>query len=242
MIRSAGIAGYRRRRRVKTTKPDPAAQKVPDLLGRVSPRPEPNTKYVGDISYLPLAIGANLYLATVIDCCSRRVAGWAIAEHMRTELVERCAQSRRRSVGRSGQCRIPTDHGSHTPQRISRNSAWSWRSARALVTRSPNRSPRPSNASVLQDDRCWSNAATAAARSSGGWSARPPTDNIRTAAISAPPTTKPSTHPLRCPKSPNPKPRVRSPGSRPGSPGGTDRVSHTPTKNYTTSLYPTSRT
>lgn len=146
VIRSAGIAGYRRRRRVKTTKPDPAAQKVPDLLGRVSPRPEPNTKYVGDISYLPLAIGANLYLATVIDCCSRRVAGWAIAEHMRTELVERCAQSRRRSVGRSGQCRIPTDHGSHTPQRISRNSAWSWRSARALVTRSPNRSTRPSNA------------------------------------------------------------------------------------------------
>ena len=29
-----------------------------------------------------------MYLATVIDCCSRRVAGWAIAEHMRTELVE----------------------------------------------------------------------------------------------------------------------------------------------------------
>jgi transposase InsO family protein len=37
---------------------------------------------------LPLATGGNLYLATVIDCCSRRVAGWAIADHMRTELVE----------------------------------------------------------------------------------------------------------------------------------------------------------
>jgi len=47
----------------------------------------PNVKYVGDITYLPLATGTNLYLATVIDCCSRRVAGWAIAEHMRTELV-----------------------------------------------------------------------------------------------------------------------------------------------------------
>jgi len=47
----------------------------------------PNVKYVGDITYLPLATGTNLYLATVIDCCSRRVAGWAIAEHMRTKLV-----------------------------------------------------------------------------------------------------------------------------------------------------------
>jgi len=35
-----------------------------------------------------LADGGNLYLASVIDCCSRRVAGWAIADHMRTELVE----------------------------------------------------------------------------------------------------------------------------------------------------------
>jgi transposase InsO family protein len=61
---------------------------VPDLLNRDFTVGAPNRKYVGDITYLPLATGANLYLATVIDCCSRRVAGWAIAEHMRTELVE----------------------------------------------------------------------------------------------------------------------------------------------------------
>jgi transposase InsO family protein len=88
VMRTAGIAGYRRRRRVKTTVADPAAQKVPDLLRRDFTAPAPNAKYVGDITYLPLATGGNLYLATVIDCCSRRVAGWAIAEHMRTELVE----------------------------------------------------------------------------------------------------------------------------------------------------------
>ena len=73
---------------MKTTVADPADQKVPDLLRRDFTAPAPNAKYVGDITYLPLATGANLYLATVIDCCSRRVAGWAIAEHMRTELVE----------------------------------------------------------------------------------------------------------------------------------------------------------
>jgi transposase InsO family protein len=84
----AGIAGYRRRRRVKTTVPDPADQKLPDLVGRDFTASAPNTKYVGDITYLPLTTGGNLYLATVIDCYSRRVAGWAIAEHMRTELVE----------------------------------------------------------------------------------------------------------------------------------------------------------
>src|SRR4029077_18581448 len=68
--------------------PDPAPQKVPALLRRDFTAPAPNAKYVGDITYLPLATGGNLYLATVIDCCSRRGAGGAIAEHMRTELVE----------------------------------------------------------------------------------------------------------------------------------------------------------
>jgi transposase InsO family protein len=41
-----------------------------------------------DITYLPIADASNLYLATVIDCFSRRLVGWSIADHMRTELVE----------------------------------------------------------------------------------------------------------------------------------------------------------
>jgi hypothetical protein len=48
-----------------------------------------------------------VYLATVIDCCSRRVTGWAIAEHMRTELVEVCPQGRRRAQGWAGRCCVP---------------------------------------------------------------------------------------------------------------------------------------
>jgi transposase InsO family protein len=81
------IAGLRLRRRVRTTVPDPAEQTVPDLLGRDFTAEEPNQRYVGDITYLPIADGTNLYLATVIDCHSRRLAGWAIAEHMRTDLI-----------------------------------------------------------------------------------------------------------------------------------------------------------
>lgn len=69
VMRGAGITGYRRRRRVKTTTPDPANQKVPDLLERDFTAAELNMTYVGDITYLPLATGGNLYLASVIDCC-----------------------------------------------------------------------------------------------------------------------------------------------------------------------------
>ncbi len=91
VMRLAGIVGYRRRRKVRTTIPEPADQKVPDLLKRAFTAPAANLRYVGDITYLPITgqhgHGKNLYLATVIDCYSRRLVGWALADHMRTELV-----------------------------------------------------------------------------------------------------------------------------------------------------------
>ena len=112
VMRDAGIAGYRRKRRVKTTVPDPANQKVPDLLGRDFTAETPNTKYVGDIIYLPLNTGGNLYLATVIDCCSRWVTGWAIAEHMRTELVEDALKAADALRGGLAGAIFHADHGS----------------------------------------------------------------------------------------------------------------------------------
>ena len=87
VMRKHGITGLRLRRRVRTTVPEPADQKVPDLLNRDFTADAANQRYVGDITYLPLADRSNLYLATVIDFFSRRLAGWAIAEHMRTELI-----------------------------------------------------------------------------------------------------------------------------------------------------------
>ena len=69
-------------------------------------------KYVGDITYLPLATGTNLYLATVIDCCSRRVAGWAIAEHMRTELVTDAVKAATALRGTLADAIFHCDHGS----------------------------------------------------------------------------------------------------------------------------------
>jgi transposase InsO family protein len=92
----------------------------------------PNVKYVGDITYLPLATGTNLYLATVIDCCSRRVAGWAIAEHMRTELVADALKAAAALRGTLAGAIFHSDHGS-TPQGISRNSAKNWASLNPWV-------------------------------------------------------------------------------------------------------------
>jgi transposase InsO family protein len=88
VMRFEGIRGYVKKRRVRTTIPEPSGQKYPDRLQRDFTAERPNERYVGDITYLPLADGTNLYLATVIDCYSRRLAGWTIADHMRTELVE----------------------------------------------------------------------------------------------------------------------------------------------------------
>ena len=115
-----GIAGIRLRRRVRTTIPEPADQKVPDLLMRDFTAETPNTKYVGDITYLPLADGANLYLATVIDCCSRKLAGWAVADHMRTDLVTDALKA---ALANRGSLRGAIFHADHGGQYTSKDMA-----------------------------------------------------------------------------------------------------------------------
>jgi transposase InsO family protein len=87
LMRRLGIVGLHLRKKVRTTVPEPAAAPVPDLLERDFTATRPGTRYVGDITYLPIGDGKFLYLATVLDLCSRRLAGWSIAEHMRTNLV-----------------------------------------------------------------------------------------------------------------------------------------------------------
>ncbi len=99
IMRTTGLAGLRLRRRHRTTVPDPAAAKAPDLIGRDFTASAVNTKYVGDITYLPVGGGKFCYLATVIDLASRRLAGWAIADHMRTELVTDALAAAERTRG-----------------------------------------------------------------------------------------------------------------------------------------------
>ena len=111
VMRAHRIAGVRLRRRVRTTIPEPADQVVPDLLERDFTADAPNTKYVGDITYLPCGGGQFLYLATVIDCYSRRLVGWSIADHMRTDLVTDALRAAARERGTLAGAVFHADHG-----------------------------------------------------------------------------------------------------------------------------------
>ena len=87
LMRQAGLEGRCKRRWRKTTIADPAAEAALDLVQRAfGPGAEIDRRYVGDIAYIATWEGWT-YLATVIDLSSRKVVGWALAEHMRTELV-----------------------------------------------------------------------------------------------------------------------------------------------------------
>lgn len=106
------LAGIRLRRRVRTTLPEQSGRKFPDLLDRDFSTGEPGRRYVGDITYLPIADGSNLYLATCIDLGSRKLAGWAMAEHMRTGLVEGALTAAWRERGSLQGAIFHSDHGS----------------------------------------------------------------------------------------------------------------------------------
>lgn len=88
IMRTEGlIACQPRPFRVTTEADAEAAAGMPDLVGRDFTADRPGVKFVGDITYIHTWAGF-VYLATVIDCYSKKVVGWSIADHMRTELVE----------------------------------------------------------------------------------------------------------------------------------------------------------
>ena len=86
LMRALGLAGVSRRKRPHTTLRDREARPAPDLVDRDFTAPGPDRLWVADITYVPTWAGF-LYLAVVLDAWSRRVVGWAMATHLRTELV-----------------------------------------------------------------------------------------------------------------------------------------------------------
>ena len=86
LMRLHGMAGRCRRRRCQTTFPGPDGYVIPDLVGRCFEPGAPDTAWCQDITYIPTGEGW-LYLASVLDLGSRRMLGYSMAEHMRTELV-----------------------------------------------------------------------------------------------------------------------------------------------------------
>jgi transposase InsO family protein len=87
LMREAGIQGAKRRGKPwRTTTPDPTAQRRPDLVERDFSATAPNRLWVGDFTYLRSWEGASFF-SFVIDAFSRKVVGWQLASHMRTDLV-----------------------------------------------------------------------------------------------------------------------------------------------------------
>jgi putative transposase len=86
LMDAAGLRGVSRRKWITTTVRDRTARPAPDLVDRNFTAAGPNRLWVADITYVPTWAGF-LYLAVVLDAFSRRVVGWAMATHLRTELV-----------------------------------------------------------------------------------------------------------------------------------------------------------
>jgi putative transposase len=85
-LAQAGLRCKTRRRFKAPTAAGQAQTVAPNRLNREFTVQAPDTVYVGDITYLPTGEGW-LYLAVVLDLCSRAVVGWSMANHMRAELV-----------------------------------------------------------------------------------------------------------------------------------------------------------
>ena len=84
-MRELGIRGVHPRASRRTTVADPGAPERPDLIRRDFESPVPTTKLVGDITYLPTGQGW-LYMATVIDLCTRMVVGLSFSDRMTADL------------------------------------------------------------------------------------------------------------------------------------------------------------
>lgn len=86
LMRDAQIQGITRRKAIFTTRRDSTARPAPDLVDRNFGVTGPDHLWLSDITYIPTAVGP-IYLAVVLDAWSRKVIGWCIENHLRTELV-----------------------------------------------------------------------------------------------------------------------------------------------------------
>lgn len=86
LMTEAGLEGVSRRKGTRTTMRSEDTRPAPDLVDRDFTAESPDQLWVADITYIPTWAGF-LYLAVVVDAWSRRVVGWSMATHLRTDLV-----------------------------------------------------------------------------------------------------------------------------------------------------------
>ena len=86
VMREQGLEAAQPRRKVRTTVPAADLGSRPDLVRRNFTASQPGVKWVGDITYIRTWEGF-VYLATVLDCCTKKAVGYAMADNMRTDLI-----------------------------------------------------------------------------------------------------------------------------------------------------------
>jgi len=106
------LCGFTKRRRCVTTRRSTTNPVFADLVKRRFHAGAANQVYVGDITYLPCKNGTNMYLATVIDLYSRKLAGFAFVDHMRTSLVIEASEHANMARGGLDGVIFHSDHGS----------------------------------------------------------------------------------------------------------------------------------
>ena len=98
LMRELGIAGARRGKRVRTTRPDDSAVRPPDLVNRDFTATAPNQLWVTDLTYVPTWSGM-VYVSFICDVFSRTIVGWRVAQNMRTDMVLESIEMARWSRG-----------------------------------------------------------------------------------------------------------------------------------------------
>jgi putative transposase len=112
LMRELGLAACQPRPWRPVTTIAGQARAIPDLVNRDFTARVPGAKMVGDITYVPTWEGW-LYLATVIDCATRKVIGWAMDDHYRTPLITAAMQMAARNVGLPADAIFHSDRGSN---------------------------------------------------------------------------------------------------------------------------------
>lgn len=130
-----GIAGRCGRRKVRTTQRDPRAIPAADLVERDFTADAPDELWVGDITYIPTGEGF-LYLASVLDVFSRRLIGWSLQDHLRTEL---CLDALNAAAATRGRSRFAgtvfhSDHGCQYTSGDFKKRCWKMRIVQSMGT------------------------------------------------------------------------------------------------------------
>jgi putative transposase len=112
LMRELGLVACQPRPWRPSTTQQGAAGPIPDLVNRDFSAQVPGAKMVGDITYIPTWEGW-VYLASVIDCASRKVIGWAMDDNYRTPLITKAIEMAARNLDLPADAIFHSDRGSN---------------------------------------------------------------------------------------------------------------------------------